>query len=159
MATAGKNLSDYNKDQLPEAQKMRFGLVVSEWNDTITEGLFEGCYKALVENGVAEKNIARLNVPGAFELTFGAQKLVKANKFDAVIVIGCVIQGETKHFDYVCGGVTQGIAHLNATQNTPVIFCVLTDNTMQQSIDRSGGKHGNKGTEAAIAALKMAALK
>lgn len=159
MATAGKNLSDYNKENLPEARNMRFGLVVSEWNDTITEGLFEGCYKALVENGVAEKNITRLNVPGAFELTYGAQKLVNANEFDAVVVIGCVIQGETKHFDFVCGGVTQGIAHLNATQNTPVIFCVLTDNTMQQSIDRSGGKHGNKGTEAAIAAIKMAAIK
>jgi 6,7-dimethyl-8-ribityllumazine synthase len=159
MATAGKNLSDYNKEHLPETQQMRFGLVVSEWNDTITEGLFEGCYKTMVENGVAEKNITRLNVPGAFELTYGAQKLTATNAFDAVVVIGCVIQGETKHFDFVCGGVTQGVAHLNATQNTPVIFCVLTDNTMQQSIDRSGGKHGNKGTEAAVAAIKMAAIK
>ncbi len=159
MATAAKNLSDYNKNQLPDAKDFCIGLVVSEWNEQVTEALFTGAYSCLVENGVPEKNIIRLNVPGTFELTFGAQKLAATNQFDAVITIGCVIQGETRHFDFVCQGVTQGIAHLNATQNTPVIFCVLTDNTLQQSLDRSGGKHGNKGTECAVAAIKMAALK
>ncbi len=159
MATAGKNLSEFDKNNLPEASDMRFGLVVSEWNDQITENLFEGCYKTLLEAGVAEKNITRLNVPGTFELTYGAQRLTADQGFDAVVVIGCVIQGETRHFDFVCDGVTQGVSHLNATQPVPVIFCVLTDNTLQQSIDRSGGKHGNKGTEAAVAAIKMAAIK
>lgn len=159
MATEGKNLSDYNKNQLPDANDFRIGLVVSEWNEQITENLFSGAYTCLVENGVLEHNITRLNVPGTFELTYGAQKLAATNQFDAIITIGCVIQGETKHFDFVCQGVTQGIAHLNATQATPVIFCVLTDNTLQQSLDRSGGKHGNKGTECAVAAIKMAAIK
>jgi len=159
MATAAKNLSDYNKNQLPDAKDFRIGLVVSEWNEQVTESLFTGAFECLIENGVAENNIVRLNVPGTFELTFGAQKLIAANQCDAIVVIGCVIQGETRHFDFVCHGVTQGIAHLNATQNTPVIFCVLTDNTLQQSLDRSGGKHGNKGTECAVAAIKMAALK
>jgi 6,7-dimethyl-8-ribityllumazine synthase len=159
MATAGKNLSDYDKNQLPDAKDFRIGLVVSEWNEQVTEALFSGAYTCLVENGVMEQNITRLNVPGTFELTYGAQKLVSTNQFDAVLTIGCVIQGETRHFDFVCQGVTQGIAHLNATQNTPVIFCVLTDNTLQQSLDRSGGKHGNKGTECAVAAIKMAAIK
>jgi 6,7-dimethyl-8-ribityllumazine synthase len=159
MATAGKNLSDYNKEQLPDASTYRIGLVVSEWNDRITEGLFEGCYKTLLDAGVEQQNISRLNVPGTFELTYGAQRMVANQRFDAVVVIGCVIQGETRHFDFVCDGVTQGISHLNATQPVPIIFCVLTDNTMQQSIDRSGGKHGNKGTEAAVAAIKMAAIK
>jgi 6,7-dimethyl-8-ribityllumazine synthase len=159
MATAAKNLSDYNKNQLPDAKDFRIGLVVSEWNEQVTEALFAGAIECLIENGVAKNNIIRLNVPGTFELTFGAQKLVAANQCDAIIAIGCVIQGETRHFDFVCHGVTQGIAHLNATHNTPVIFCVLTDNTLQQSLDRSGGKHGNKGTECAVAAIKMAALK
>ncbi len=159
MATAAKNLSDYNKNQLPDAKDFRIGLVVSEWNEQVTESLFTGAFDCLIENGVADNNIVRLNVPGTFELTFGAQKLAAANQCDAIIAIGCVIQGETRHFDFVCQGVTQGIAHLNATQNTPIIFCVLTDNTLQQSLDRSGGKHGNKGTECAVAAIKMAALK
>lgn len=159
MATEGKNLSDYNKNQLPDAQKFRIGLVVSEWNEQVTESLFNGAYTCLVENGVLEQNITRLNVPGTFELSYGAQKMAGTNQFDAIITIGCVIQGETRHFDFVCQGVTQGIAHLNATQATPVIFCVLTDNTLQQSLDRSGGKHGNKGTECAVAAIKMAAIK
>ena len=159
MATAGKNLSDFNKEQLPDASDYRIGLVVSEWNEQITENLFQGCYDTLIEAGVSEKNISRLNVPGTFELTYGAQRMTSNQRFDAVVVIGCVIQGETRHFDFVCDGVTYGVSHLNATQVVPVIFCVLTDNEMQQSIDRSGGKHGNKGTEAAVAAIKMAAIK
>jgi 6,7-dimethyl-8-ribityllumazine synthase len=158
MATANKNLSDYDKNTIPNAENFRFGIVVSEWNDTITEGLYAGAHNALIENGVLPANIIRWNVPGSFELIYGAKKM-QEQKVDAVITIGCVIQGETKHFDFVCEGVTQGVKDLNIMHDTPVVFCVLTDNTMQQSIDRSGGKHGNKGTEAAIAAIKMAELR
>ena len=158
MATANKNLSDYDKTTIPNANKFRFGIVVSEWNDSITEGLFHGAYDTLIAQGVLPANIMRWNVPGSFELIYGSKKM-QEQLVDAVIAIGCVIQGETKHFDFVCEGVTQGIKDLNVLHETPVIFCVLTDNTMQQSIDRSGGKHGNKGTEAAIAAIKMAELR
>ncbi|GAA4238936.1 6,7-dimethyl-8-ribityllumazine synthase [Postechiella marina] len=158
MATVNKNLSDYDKNTIPNAENFRFGIVVSEWNDTITEGLYKGAYDALIENGVLPKNIIRWDVPGSFELIYGAKKM-QEQMVNAVITIGCVIQGETKHFDFVCEGVTQGVKDLNVLHETPVIFCVLTDNTMQQSIDRSGGKHGNKGTEAAIAAIKMAELR
>lgn len=159
MATAGKNLSEYNKAKMPNAEKMVFGIVVSEWNENITEGLCKGAIDALLENNVAPENIDRLDVPGSYELIYGAKHMVNTKKYDAVITIGSVIQGETKHFDFVCEGVTQGIKDLNILQDTPVIFCVLTDNNMQQAIDRSGGKHGNKGTEAAVAAIKMAAIK
>ena len=158
MATVNKNLSDYDKTTIPNAKDFRFGIVVSEWNDTITEGLFQGAYDALIENGVTPENIVRWDVPGSFELIYGSKKM-QEQMVNAVIAIGCVIQGETKHFDFVCEGVTQGIKDLNVQRETPVIFCVLTDNNMQQSIDRSGGIHGNKGTEAAIAAIKMAELR
>ncbi|MCL5130428.1 MULTISPECIES: 6,7-dimethyl-8-ribityllumazine synthase [unclassified Algibacter] len=158
MATVNKNLSDYDKTTIPNAKDFRFGIVVSEWNDTITEGLYKGAYDALIENGVEPDNIVRWDVPGSFELIYGCKKM-QEQMVNAVIAIGCVIQGETKHFDFVCEGVTQGIKDLNVQKETPVIFCVLTDNIMQQSIDRSGGKHGNKGTEAAIAAIKMAELR
>ncbi len=157
MATT--NLSDYNKNNIPNANKFRFGIVVSEWNPDITENLFKGAKETLEHHGVLSSNITRVNVPGSFELIFGCKKLVKSNNFDAVIAIGNVIQGETKHFDFVCSGVVQGIKDLNILFNTPTIFCVLTDNTKQQSIDRSGGKLGNKGVECAIAAIKMAALR
>ncbi|OYX25737.1 MAG: 6,7-dimethyl-8-ribityllumazine synthase [Flavobacteriales bacterium 32-35-8] len=158
MATANKNLSDYDKATIPNAKDFRFGIVVSEWNDTITEGLFQGAYHALIENNVLPENIVTWHVPGSFELIYGSKKM-QEQLVDAVIAIGSVIQGETKHFDFVCEGVAQGIKDLNVLHDTPVIFCVLTDNTMQQAIDRSGGKHGNKGTEAAIAAIKMAFLR
>lgn len=158
MATVNKNLSDYNKNTIPSAESFRFGIVVSQWNDTITKGLYKGAYNTLIENGVLPTNIIHWDVPGSFELIYGAKKMQQQN-VDAVITIGCVIQGETKHFDFVCQGVAQGVKDLNIIHDTPVIFCVLTDNTMQQSIDRSGGKHGNKGTEAAIAAIKMAELR
>ncbi len=158
MATANKNLSDYDKTRIPNANKFRFGILVSQWNDTITEGLYKGAYDALIENGVLPNNIIRWDVPGSFELIYGSKKM-QQQVVNVVIAIGCIIQGETKHFDFVCEGVTQGIKDLNVLHETPVIFCVLTDNTMQQSIDRSGGKHGNKGTEAAIAAIKMAELR
>ncbi len=157
MATANKNLSHYDKATIPNAKDFRFGIVVSEWNDSITEGLFQGAWDALLDCGVSNLNIVRWNVPGSFELIYGCKKMQEQN-VDAVIAIGSVIQGETKHFDYVCEAVSQGIKDLNVLHNTPVVFCVLTDNTLQQAIDRSGGKHGNKGTEAAIAAIKMAAL-
>ncbi len=159
MATENKNLSEYNKNNIPSAKDFRFGIVVSEWNDHITEGLFSGAETALLDCGALEENIIRWNVPGSFELVYGAKKMIETQKPDVVITIGCVIKGETQHFDFVCEGVTQGIKDLNVNADIPVIFCVLTDNTEQQSIDRSGGKHGNKGTEAAIAAIKMAYLR
>lgn len=157
MATANKNLSVYDKETIPDAKQFRFGIVVSEWNDSITIPLCEGAIEALKENGVLEENIIKWDVPGSFELVYGCKKMQPY--VDAVIAIGSVIQGETKHFDFVCEAVSQGIKDLNVLHETPVIFCVLTDNTMQQAIDRSGGKHGNKGTEAAIAAIKMAQLR
>lgn len=159
MATENKNLSEYDKNTVPNAKNFRFGIVVSEWNDTITEGLYNGAIEALLENEVPSQHIIRWNVPGSFELIYGAKKMLQTQNVDAVIVIGCVIQGQTKHFDFVCEGVTQGIKDLNVQTDVPVIFCVLTDNNIQQSIDRSGGIHGNKGTEAAIAAIKMAYIR
>ncbi len=158
MATATKNLSAYNKETIPNAKDFRFGIVVSEWNPKITEGLFNGAMKALLDCGARKENIIRWDVPGSFELTFGCKKMIADQTVDVVIAIGSVVQGETKHFDFVCSATAQGIKDLNVLTNTPVIFCVLTDNTMQQAIDRSGGKHGNKGAEAAIAAIKMASL-
>ena len=159
MATENKNLSDYDKNSIPNAKDFRFGIVVSEWNDFITEGLYKGAFEALLENQVPAQHIIRWNVPGSFELIYGSKKMLQTQNVDAVIAIGCVIQGQTKHFDFVCEGVAQGIKDLNVQTDIPVIFCVLTDNTMQQSIDRSGGIYGNKGTEAAIAAIKMAYIR
>jgi len=160
MATQGKNLSEYDKSQLPEAKNFRFGIVVAEWNEEITEGLFKGAFDTLKENGVINENIVRWNVPGSFELIYGCKKMQQSyDMLDAVIAIGSVIEGETKHFDFVCQGVTQGIKDLNVQNDIPVIFCVLTDQNMQQAIDRSDGKYGNKGSEAAITAIKMAQLR
>ncbi|MFK5958399.1 MAG: 6,7-dimethyl-8-ribityllumazine synthase [Lutibacter sp.] len=157
MATT--NLSNYDKATIPNAKNFRFGIVVSEWNPNITENLYLGAEAALLENGTLKENILRWDVPGSFELIYGCKHMLATQKLDAIIAIGNVIQGETKHFDFVCDGVTQGIKDLNIKYDVPVIFCVLTDNTKQQSIDRSGGKHGNKGIECAIAAIKMAALR
>ena len=157
MATANKNLSDYDKATIPSAKNFRFGIVVSEWNDIVTEGLYNGAIEALFDCGAVSENITRWNVPGSFELIYGSKKMQEKN-VDAVIAIGSVIQGETKHFDFVCEGVSQGIKDLNILHDTPVIFCVLTDNNLQQAIDRSGGKHGHKGAEAAIAAIKMVVI-
>ena len=159
MATALKNLSEYSKDNVPNGADFKVGIVVSEWNDSITLNLLEGAKKALLDNGVVEENILIRFVPGAFELPLGAQFLLDNTDVDGVIAIGVVIQGETRHFDFVCQGATQGIMHVNLEYNSPVSFCLLTDNTIQQSIDRSGGKHGNKGTECAIACLKMIGFK
>lgn len=143
---------------MPNVTAKRFGIITSEWNETVTEGMRKGAEETLLDCGVLSENIIQWNVPGSFELVNGAKKMLSKEQIDAIIVIGCVIQGETKHFDFVCQGVTQGVAYLNATQNIPVIFCVLTDNNLQQSLDRSGGKHGNKGIEAAVAAIKMVNL-
>ncbi|WP_029034782.1 6,7-dimethyl-8-ribityllumazine synthase [Salinimicrobium terrae] len=160
MATEGKNLSDYDKNKIPNAKEFRFGIVVSEWNDEITENLCRGAIKVLLENEVLERKIVRWNVPGSFELVYGCKKMQESyDMLDAIIAIGSVIEGETKHFDFVCQAVSQGIKDLNIQSDIPVIFCVLTDQNMQQAIDRSGGKHGNKGAEAAVAAIKMAQLR
>ena len=158
MATENKNLSQYNKAEIPNGSNLTIGLVVSEWNPEITENLFKGALDALLNCGVNKENILRWNVPGSFELPFGCKKMIVSKNVDAVIAIGSVIRGETSHFDYVCSATAQGIMDLNVQTEVPVIFCVLTDDTIQQSKDRSGGKHGNKGTEAAIAAIKMVVL-
>lgn len=158
MATVNKNLSDYDKTSLPDASPLRIGVVVSEWNTEITESLFEGAQATLKEAGLLEENLLRWNVPGSFELVFGCKRMLEKHAPDAIIAIGSVIRGETAHFDYVCSAVAQGIKDLNVRYNIPVIFCVLTDDNLQQAQDRSGGKHGNKGTEAAVVVLKMAVL-
>jgi len=159
MATDHKNLSHFNKSDLPNAEKMRFGIVVSEWNNKITDQLLNGAVSTLKELNVPEKNIIIHYVPGAFELALGAQYLLETTDVHGVITLGSVIQGETKHFDFVCEGTTNGIMQVSLKYNKPVIFGVLTDDTMQQAIDRSGGKHGNKGIECAITCIKMIALK
>lgn len=156
MATT--NLSFYDKSKLPNGNPFRFGIVVAEWNSDITGKLHTGAIETLIDCGTIKENIISWHVPGAFELVYGCKKMITSEKVDAIIAIGNVIQGETKHFDFVCDGVTQGIVDLNVNYEVPVIFCVLTDNTKQQSIDRAGGKLGNKGIECAVAALKMASL-
>jgi len=158
MATALSNLSAYNSDAVPDGTSFTVHLVVSQWNDTITSSLQEGAVTTLLKHKVQESNIKVWNVPGSFELIYGAKKAQSYNP-DAVIVIGSVIQGQTKHFDFVCEAVSQGIKDLNVHSEVPVIFCVLTDNTLEQAQDRSGGKHGNKGVEAAVAALQMIAVR
>ena len=155
MATAFQNLSSYDFNSVPDASDMRVGIVVSEWNNAITEKLLEGACNTLEKHGVSHHNIQIFRVPGSFELTFGAQQVAKFCDVDAVIVLGCVVRGDTPHFDYVCEGVTEGVTKLNATQDTPVIFGLLTTENMQQAEDRAGGKHGNKGDESAITAIKM----
>ena len=157
MATT--NLSHFDKATIPNAKPFRFGIVVSEWNPEITENLQTGAIETLLDCGAKKENILSWKVPGSFELVYGCKKMIQTQQLDAVIAIGNVIQGETKHFDFVCDGLTQGIVDLNLKYDVPVIFCVLTDTTKQQSIDRSGGKFGNKGIECAVAAIKMAALK
>jgi 6,7-dimethyl-8-ribityllumazine synthase len=157
MTKKNTNLSHFNKEEVPNAKGLTFGIVVSEWNVNITEGLYKGATDALIECGANANDIVRYNVPGSYELVFGA-KIAAKNKPDAIICLGSVIQGETKHFDFVCNAVAMGIKDLNISLDIPVIFGVLTDNTMDQAQNRSGGKYGNKGIEAAITAIKMAVL-
>ena len=155
MATQFHNLSDYDFNSVPDAKEMRFGIVVSEWNNEITGALLEGAYNTLVKHGADEKNIRVMTVPGSFELIYGAAQMAKSGKVDAVIAIGCVVKGDTPHFDYICEGTTQGLAELNTTGNVPVVYGLLTCNNMQQALDRAGGCLGNKGDECAITAIKM----
>jgi len=157
MATANNNLSDYSKVDLPSAEGMRFAIIVSEWNNHITENLFIGAKQTLISSGIKQNDIVRIDVPGSFELVFGAKIASKCN-YDAIICLGSVIKGETDHFHYVCNAVSSGIKDLNLNGDIPVVFGVLTDNNEQQAIDRSGGKYGNKGIEAAITSIKMAVL-
>ena len=153
---ATKNLSEYNIANVPDASNMCFGIVVSEWNSEITGALLDGCVSTLEKHGAIPENIQVKTVPGSFELIYGAHQMTLNDGFDAVIILGCVIRGETPHFDYICEGVTAGIARLNATSQTPIVYGLLTCNDEQQAKDRSGGRLGNKGDECAVVAIKMA---
>ena len=157
MASNIDNNFDLGPDILSEVKEMKFGIVVSNWNKNITDNLFDGAYKTLVKYGVKEENIIKIEVPGSFELVYGC-KIMSKNNVDAVIAIGCIIKGETDHYDYICSSVSSGITQLNIINDTPVVFCVLTDHNIEQSINRSGGKHGNKGIESAVAAIKIASI-
>lgn len=158
MATALKNLSDHDASKIPSSEGMRFGIVVAEWNEHITGKLLEGAYNTLVKYGTQESDIHVKYVPGTVELTKAGDWFGMSDAVDAVILIGVVIQGDTPHFDYVCSSVTQGTTTLNLDHNIPFIFGVLTTNTEEQALDRAGGKHGNKGDEAAVTAIKMVDL-
>ena len=156
MATALRNLSDYDFDNVPDASNMCFGIVVAEWNPEITGALLEGAVSTLEKHGALPENIIVKTVPGSFELVYGANQMTHNDRYDAIIVLGSVIRGETPHFDYICQGVTQGIAQLNATTDIPIVYGLLTTNDLQQAKDRSGGRLGNKGDECAVVAIKMA---
>lgn len=159
MSSANKNLSTIEGTPVPNAQPYRFGIVVAEWNSEVTLALKEGAVNTLVANGALAQNIIIKTVPGSFELTLGAQYLAEYLGVDAIICLGCVIQGETRHFDFICDAVAKGITDLNIKYNKPFIFGVLTPNNQEQALDRAGGKHGNKGDEAAVTAIKMLDLK
>lgn len=158
MASALKNLSEYDDNNVPDASELSFGIVVSDWNKDITHTLYEGCYEALVKHGAQEEKIKTLQVPGTFELPSGARILSGQEKLDAVICLGCVIKGETDHDKYINSAVAQGLVNLSIASGKPYIFGVLTPNTHEQAVDRAGGKYGNKGVEAAITAIRMAAI-
>ena len=155
MASFLHNLSEYDINSVPDATGMRVGIVVSEWNDKITGALLEGACQTLIKHGVREEDIKVKPVPGSFELIYGASRLVNSGLVDAVIAIGCVIKGDTPHFDYICQGTTQGLADLNKEGKIPVIYGLLTCNTLEQAQERCGGMLGNKGDECAITAIKM----
>ena len=159
MSSGHKNLSGFNAADFPSAPSLKIGIIVSEWNNEITEALFRGANETLLACGIKPENIFRSDVPGSFELPLGAQLCFENNKCDAVLCLGCVIRGETPHFDYICGAVSKGIMALNLKFGIPFVFGVLTCNTMKQARKRSGGKFGNKGVEAAVTAVKMASLK
>ena len=155
MATELKNLSSYDPTKIANGKGRKVGIVYAEWNDEITYALRDGAVKTLLDNGVLESDITLASVPGSFELIFGASQMVKSGNYDAVIAIGCVIRGDTPHFDYICEGVTAGLSKLNVEYDTPVIFGLITTNNLQQAQDRSGGRLGNKGDECAVTALQM----
>ncbi len=159
MATEGRNLSYYDESSLPDVSDFRIGIVVSEWNPDITENLLKGARETLLRLGVKEENILVWHVPGSFELIYGARRMQENKFIDGIIAIGSIIRGETPHFEYVSQATALGLAQLNTFGTIPVVFCVLTDDNKQQAIDRSGGKHGNKGVDSAVAVLKMAWLK
>ena len=156
MATALHNLSDYDLSMIPDASNMCFGIVVAEWNPEITGAILDGAVSTLEKHGTLPENIHVRTVPGSFELVYGARQMILHGGYDAVIILGSVIKGDTPHFDYIRQGVTYGIERLNATQEIPVIYGLLSTNDLQQAKDRSGGSHGNKGDECAIDAIKMA---
>ena len=158
MSTAERNSGTIGKKHLADLAWKKFALVVSEWNEDVTESLFQGAYDTLVRFGVRKENILRRNVPGSFELSFGAQLCAQEKVIDAVICLGCIIQGETRHFEFICQSVAQGLKDVSLKFNKPVIFGVLTTDNKQQAFDRAGGKFGNKGEESAIAAIKMLGL-
>lgn len=158
MASNLKNLSEHSGKNMKGLQDKKFAILVSEWNEEVTESLYNGAYETLLDNGIPKDNIQKHYVPGSFELSLGAQWMAERKEIDAVICLGCVIQGETKHFDFICDAVAQGITNVSLKFNKPVIFGVLTPNSQQQALDRAGGKHGNKGDEAAFTALKMLGL-
>lgn len=155
MSSAQKNLSDYTSENIGDISNKKFAIVISEWNEEITGALYAGALETLLGSGAKKENIIKKWVPGSFELSLGAQWMAQKDDIDAVICLGCVIQGDTKHFDFICQSVAQGIKDVSLKYNKPVIFGVLTPNTRQQALDRAGGKHGNKGDEAAITAIKM----
>ena len=155
MASSLHNLSDYNVHSVPDATGMRVGIVVSEWNEKITGALLDGACKTLMKHGVREESINIKTVPGSFELVYGAARFVSSGLVDVVIAIGCVIRGDTPHFDYICQGVTQGLADLNKEGKIPVIYGLLTCNTLEQAQERCGGMLGNKGDECAVTAIKI----
>lgn len=155
MASRLHNLSDYDFNSVPDASTMRFGIVVSEWNSTVTGALLQGAVDTFLRHGVKEENLITMTVPGSFELVYGSARMVKSGQVDGVVAIGCVIRGDTPHFDYICEGTTQGLADLNREGSVPVIYGLLTCNTMQQALDRCGGELGNKGDECAVTAIKM----
>ncbi len=159
MSSALKNLSDFSHTTVPSAKPYRFGIVVAEWNAEITSALLAGAVDSLIENGAEEQNIEVFRVPGTFELTSGAILLAESSRFDAIITLGCVIQGETRHFDFICDAVANGVSNVSIKTRIPVIFGVLTTDNLEQAKDRSGGKHGNKGIEAGITAIKMAQMR
>ena len=158
MSTKYQNLTDYNPENVPDASDMRFAVLVSEWNPAVTEKLKEGVYNTLLKYGTKTENIWVIYVPGSFELIYAARRIIGSVKPDAIIGLGCVIRGDTPHFDYVCSGITQVYAQLNAEGDIPCIFGLLTTDNLQQAVDRSGGKYGNKGDEYAITAIKMVHL-
>ena len=156
MATQLKNLSDFSSaSEIPSAEAFSFGILVAEWNAEITDALYQGAYKSLIDNGALPDNIFSRTVPGTFELTSAADILLQNSKLDAIICLGCVIQGETRHFDFICNAVANGLSNVAIKYSKPVIFGVLTTDNQQQALDRAGGKHGNKGDEAAVTAIKM----
>ena len=157
MASANNNTFSYDDSKVPNGKDLRIALIVAQWNKTITDKLFQGAKKTLLEHNVMAENIVKFEVPGSFELIYGASQ-AQAQNFDVVIAIGCIIQGETRHFEFIGNAVVQAIKDLNLNGKSPVIFCVLTDDNIRQSQARSGGKFGNKGVEAAIAALRMILL-